>query len=156
MRSGYRVLILGALLCASALVHATDSPDPAIGTWRLNTHKSSGANVPRSETRTFAASGNGVAISFERVGTDGKVSFVQTTYSYDGKDYPVTGSPSYDSVSAQRVDAYTVRSTQKRAGKVVGTTTRSVSRDGKTLTLVGTLTSDKGETTTTRLVYDRI
>src|SRR5579862_4437713 len=113
MRNALRIVLAAVFLSGASLALATDPPDPAIGTWQLNTQKSSGANVPRSEIRTFAASGDGVAITFQRVNADGKVSFVQTTYRYDGKEYPITGSGSYDSVSARRVDAYTVKSTQK-------------------------------------------
>jgi hypothetical protein len=74
---------------------------------------------------------------------------------YDGKDYPITGSPDFDALSARRVDPNTVESTQKRMGKAVGTTTRTVSKDGKTLTLVSKLTNAKGEVVNTTLVYDR-
>jgi len=35
----------------------------------------------------------------------GKPTLVQFTAKYDGKDYPVTGSPDYDAISLRRVDA---------------------------------------------------
>ena len=94
-------------------------------------------------------------LTWKRVGADGKESSVATTYKYDGKDYPVTGSPDFDALSVRRVDANTVDSTQKRMGKAVGTTTRTVSKGGKTLTLVSKLTNAKGEVVNTTLVYDR-
>jgi hypothetical protein len=148
-------LALGALLAISSAVIAADAPDPVIGTWKLNTAKSTGTPLPKSETRTYAASAAGLVLTWKRVGADGKETSVETTYKYDGKDYPVTGSPDFDTVSVKRVDANTVDSTQKRMGKAVGTTTRSVSKDGKTLTLVSKLTNAKGEVTNTTLVYDR-
>jgi hypothetical protein len=148
-------LALGALLAISSTVIAADAPDPVIGTWKLNTAKSTGTTLPKSETRMYTASGGSIVLTWKRVGADGKETSVQTTYKYDGKDYPVTGSPDFDTVSGKRVDANTVDSTQKRMGKVVGTTTRTVSKDGKTLTLVSKLTNAKGEATNTTLVYDR-
>ena len=148
-------LALAALLAIASAVIAADAPDPVIGTWKLNTAKSTGATLPRSETRTYAASAGGIALTWKRVGADGKETSVETTFKYDGKDYPVTGSPDFDALSAKRVDANTIDSTQKRMGKAVGTTKRTVSKDGKTLTLVSKLTNAKGEVVNTTLVYDR-
>jgi hypothetical protein len=149
-------LALGALLAICAAVIAADAPDPVIGTSKLNTAKSTGTTLPKSETRTYAASATGgLVLTWKRVGADGKESSVETTYKYDGKDYPITGSPDFDALSVRRVDANTVDSTQKRMGKAVGTTTRTVSKDGKTLTLVSKLTNAKGEVVNTTLVYDR-
>jgi hypothetical protein len=137
-------------------VIAADAPDPVIGTWKLNTAKSTGTTLPKSETRRYAASAAGaIVLTWKRVGADGKQSSVETTYKYDGKDYPVTGSSDFDALSLRRVDANTVDSTQKRMGKAVGTTTRTVSKDGKTLTLVSKLTNARGEVVNTTLVYDR-
>ena len=148
-------LALGALLAISSAVIAADAPDPVIGTWKLNTAKSTGATLPKSETRTYAASAGGIVLTWKRVGADGEESSVETSYKYDGKDYPVTGSPDFDALSVKRVDANTVDSTQKRMSKAVGTTKRTVSKDGKTLTLVSKLTNAKGEVVNTTLVYDR-
>jgi hypothetical protein len=148
-------LALGALLAISSAVIAADAPDPVIGIWKLNTAKSTSATLPKSETRTYAASAGGIVLTWKRVGADGEESSVETSYKYDGKDYPVTGSPDFDALSVKRVDANTVDSTQKRMGKAVGTTKRTVSKDGKTLTLVSKLTNAKGEVVNTTLVYDR-
>jgi hypothetical protein len=149
-------LALGAIVAISSAVIAATAPDPVIGTWKLNTAKSTGTTVPKSETRTYAASAaGGIVLTWKRVGADGKESSVETTYNYDGKDYPITGSPDFDALSARRVDPNTVESTQKRMGKAVGTTTRTISKDGKTLTLVSKLTNAKGEVVNTTLVYDR-
>jgi hypothetical protein len=55
----------------------------------------------------------------------------------DGKDQAVTGQ-SYDTVSMQVVDANSIRAVTKKAGKPTGDFTRTVSADGKTLTVAGT------------------
>lgn len=150
------ILALGALLAMSSIAVAAGTPDPVVGTWKLDAAKSSGNTaVPKSETRTYAASGDGIALTWERVSADGKKNSVKTTFNYDGKDYPVTGSPDFDALNAKRIDANTIESTQKRMGKDVGTTRRSVSADGKTLTLVSKFTTAKGEEVSTTMVYDR-
>jgi len=156
MKTLLGILALGALLAMSSIAVAAGTSDPVVGTWKLDAAKSSGNTaMPKSETRTYAASGDGVALTWERVSADGKTNSVKTTFNYDGKDYPVTGSPDFDALNAKRVDANTIESTQKRMGKDVGTTRRSVSGDGKTLTLVSKFTTAKGEEVSTTMVYDR-
>ena len=156
MKTSLGTLILGALVMVSATVFAArGASDPVIGTWTLNVTKSTGAAVPRSDTRTYAAAEGGVKFSMKRVSADGKQISAQTTYKYDGKDYPITGTSGYDTVSAKRVDSHTVEITQKAAGKVAGTVTRTVSPDGKTLTLVSRSTNAQGEAVSSTLVFDR-
>lgn len=156
MKTLIGTLALGALLALSSVAIAADASDSVVGTWQLNTAKSTGnAPMPKSETRMYTAAPGGVALTWKRVGADGKDSTVKTTFKYDGKDYPVTGSPDFDALNAKRVDANTVESTQKRMGKSVGTTKRTVSADGKTLTLDSKLKTAKGDDVTTTYVYDR-
>jgi hypothetical protein len=156
MKTLLGTLALCALFAVSSVAIAADTPDPVVGTWKLNTAKST-ANVPmlKSETRTYAAAPDGVVLTYTRVNAEGKESTVKTTFKYDGKVYPVTGSDDFDALSAKRVDANTIDSIQKHMGKDVGTTRRSVSADGKTLTLVSKLTTPKGTKVDTTMVYDR-
>jgi len=156
MKTLLGTLALGALLALSSVAIAADAPESVVGTWKLNTAKSTGnVPMPKSETRTYAAAPGGVALTWTRVGADGKESTVKTTFKYDGKDYPVTGSPDFDALSAKRIDANTIESVQKRSGKEVGTTKRAVSADGKTLTLTSKITTADGKDATTTMVYDR-
>jgi hypothetical protein len=148
-------LLLGALLSVSSIAFAQPGSDPVLGSWTLNVAKSTGAALPRSDTRTYAHVENGIKFSMKRVTAEGKEVSAETTYKYDGKDYPFTGSPDYDMVNAKRIATNTVQITQKKSGKVVGTSTRSVSKDGKTLTLVARSTNAKGEVVSSTLVFDR-
>jgi hypothetical protein len=156
MKTLLGTLALCALLTVSSVAIAADTPDAVIGTWKLNTAKSTG-NIPmaKSETRIYTAAPGGVTVSWKRMDADGKESNVKTTFKYDGKDYPVTGSPDFDALSAKQIDANTVESVQKRMGKDVGKTTRTLSADGKTLTLASKLTTAKGTAVDTSMVYDR-
>ena len=149
---------VGALLAiGSAAIVAAPAADPAIGTWKLNVAKSkfSPGPAPKSETRTYAESAQGITLSWKSVGADGKETSVQTTYKIDGKDYPVTGNPNNDSISLKRVDSNNVEFTLKKGGKVVGTGSRSVSKDGKVLTNSSKGTTAKGEALDNTLVFDR-
>src|SRR6202049_1599552 len=150
-------IVLGSLLAVSLGAVADTSADPAIGTWKLNVAKSKAraGTLPQSETRTYTAADGGLTLSYKRTGADGKESTVKSTYKYDGKDYPISGTSDYDSINVKRIDAHNTESTQKRMGKAVGTTKRTISKDGKTLTLVSKGTNTKGEEFDTTLVYYR-
>ena len=156
MRTALGTLIVGALLAVSSAVFAAGgASDPVIGSWTLNVARSTGAAVPKSDTRTYAAADGGIKFAMKRVTAEGKEVSAQTSYKYDGKDYPLTGSRDYDTVSAKRIATNTVEITQKLGGKVVGKTMRTISRDGKTLTLVIRSTNAKGQAVSSTLVFDR-
>jgi len=89
------------------------------------------------------------------VGADGKETTSQATYHLDGKEYPVTGSPDYDSLSGKQVDSNTAEFKLISAGKAVGTTRRTVSEDGKTLTVDFKITDAKGDKTQNLMVFDK-
>jgi hypothetical protein len=89
------------------------------------------------------------------VNADGKETTTQITYQLDGKDYPVTGNPDADSNAVTQVDSNTAKFSLKKAGKVVQTGSRTVSKDGKTLTVKSKGTTAKGEEFENVLVFDR-
>ena len=55
----------------------------------------------------------------------------------DGTDQAVTGQP-YNTVSLKVVDANSIHAVTKKAGKPINDSTRTLSADGKTLTVAGT------------------
>jgi len=136
---------------------AAPVPDPVVGTWQLNVSKSTFTAGPafKSQTRTYSQSGQTIKLVMKTVGADGKESTTQTTYQLDGKDFPVKGNPDYDSLAAKQVDSNTAEFTLKKGGKVVGTTSRTVSKDGKTLTSEVKMTTAKGEKSEGAMVFDK-
>jgi hypothetical protein len=60
----------------------------------------------------------------------------------DGEDHGVTGHPYFDSMAVDVVDDHTIRETDKKGGKVVGTSTTAVAADGKTAVVDFTDSSD--------------
>lgn len=58
------------------------------------------------------------------------------TAKFDGNDYPVKGSYGYDQVSLKRVNNNSFEETDKLKGKVIEVDTWTVSKDGKTLSVV--------------------
>jgi hypothetical protein len=151
-------VFLGALLAVGiAAIAAESAADPVIGTWKLNLAKSTFSAGPalKRQTRIYSQSAEGITLNMKSVGADGKETNTQTTYHLDGRDYPVTGIPDYDTLSPKQIDANTAEFILKRAGKEVGTTRRTVSKDGKTLTTTTKLTNAKGEKVDQRTVLDK-
>src|SRR5262249_61660658 len=79
----------------------------------------------------------------------------QHTDNYDGEDYPVPGIPDWDTIAWKRIDAYTVETTRKKAGKVISTATRVASKDGKTFTLTEKGVNAKGEKYSNTAVFEK-
>ena len=84
---------------------------------------------------------------------DGRAEDIQFDAALDGQDYAPTGNPRVETIAQVRVDAHTVKTTTKRAGKVTATSVRSVSKDGTTMTITTTGTDEKGVTFNTTLVF---
>ena len=151
-----RRIITIALLSTLFLSATAFAADAVVGTWKLNVAKSkfSGA-APNSGTRVYAESADGTTLDQKLVGADGKERSMHTTIKYDGKDYPVTGNPDGDSVTAKLIDAHTTDFKIKKDGKVVGSVHRVVSADGKTLTVHNTGTHTDGKAYDDTLVFDK-
>jgi len=158
MARRFLILVFGWLF-ASALSVANAAPadDRVIGTWKLNVARSSFTPGPgwRSQVRIYEATPAGVSVTWTGVDADGQTMRVSYAYDYDGRDYPMVGSASYDTLNAIRVDARTVRSEEKRDGKIVGVAVRTVSLDGKILTITDKGTNRKGRPFSQILVFDR-
>ena len=155
MHTLFKTVLVGAMLALAT--NAALAADSAAGTWKLNAAKStfSPGPAPKSQTRTYVESAQGMSLTIKTVAADGKDSAYTITYSYDGKPYAATGSPDFDMVSVTRVDASTVTSIQTKAGKAVGTGTRSVSKDGKTMTFAAKFTDAKGVKHDDMSIFDR-
>lgn len=151
VRGALAVLFLVAI---AITLPSAQTNDPVIGTWQLNVAKSkyTPGPGPKSEMRTYAANGDASA---KGVDASGKATSSQWTIIYDGKDRPLTGSPDADMLSLKRIDPNHVEFTQKRGGKVAMTGTRTISPDGKVMTIVTKGTDAKGQTVNNVEVFDR-
>ncbi len=156
---GSRLRLFGALVALALSAAQAEAPaNPILGTWKLNVAKSTFTPGPgwRSQTRTYRATpGGGASVEWTGVGAHGETMHVSYDYNYDGKDYPMKGSANYDTLNAVPVDAFTIKSEEKRDGKVVGIAMRKVSPDGKVLTVTDEGTNRKGQKFSQVLVFDR-
>lgn len=140
----------------AAIAIAADS-DPVVGTWQLNPSKSTFTAGPalKDQTRTYSQAGDKITLVMTTVGPDGKEVTTHTTYELNGKDFPVTGTADYDSLAAKKINNNSAEFKLKKGGKEVGATSRTVSKDGKTLTAKTKITTASGEKTESTMVFDR-
>jgi hypothetical protein len=149
------VTALLALIVAGVCYAAED---PQVGTWKLNVAKSkySPGPAPKSSTTKVEAWGDdGVKLTADGVNAEGQTTHVEFQAKYDGKDYPVTGLPTADTISLKRVNPNTVDGITKKGGKQVGKSRSVVSKDGKTRTFTTEGTDAKGQKFKNVTVYDR-
>ena len=149
--------VLAIVTAAGGVAIAASGSDPVVGTWQLNVSKSTFKVGPavKSQTRTYSRSGKSITLVMKTVGPDGKEATTQTTYQLNGKDFPVTGNPDYDSLSGTQLNRSTAKFTLKKGGKAIGATTRTVSKDGKTLTSKSKSTTAQGAESESVLVFDK-
>jgi hypothetical protein len=148
-------LLIAAALCALASVALAQASDPVAGTWRLNVAKSNyqGGAPPKSQTTTLHAVDGGLHEVVERANADGTTTQWEVMAKYDGRDHPVKGDPSRDTVAMTKVDRNTVDIVNKKAGAVVSRMRILVAPDGKSRT--NTVTDPSGQKTTAVLFFDR-
>jgi hypothetical protein len=160
MQAILRNAVLGLALAIFAVSTTSvwaQASNIGMGTWKLNVAKSkySPGPAPKSITVKFEPAGKGVKLTTEGVSADGKPNATEYTANYDGKDVPLKGSPVADTVSLRRIDARTTERTDKKAGKVVQTLTRTIAKDGKSFTVVTKGTNPKGEPINNMTVFEK-
>jgi len=153
-RYGLSLLALAVTLCSldvpAARAQAKD--DPLIGRWVLERSKSEfSGNVPEKRTTIFELMPDGSLKHItETVIANGSTDRVEYTSKYDGKDVPISNSFLW-TVSVKRVDPRTTERSGKVNGQVVETSTRTVSPDGQTLTIVTSGTNAETEYSSTQV-----
>jgi hypothetical protein len=123
-------------LTLTSFASSADTPDPSVGTWVLNTAKSTcdPPPAPKSHTLTIAeAPGGAIHETIDMVEGDGKRTHMEFTSARDGKYVPVTGSEYADSVSITQVNPTTMKYVLKKAGKHLESGTFAISKDGKSM-----------------------
>ena len=91
--------------------------------------------MPKSDIAVVDADENGLKLNEDVITDKGESLKISYEAKFDGKDYPVTGDPSSDSVSYQRVNANTLKGKTTKGGKVATDATIVVSKDGKITTV---------------------
>jgi hypothetical protein len=154
MRSISR-LVIAAAVCALASLATAQGTDRLAGTWQLNVAKSDfqAGKPAKSQTTTLHAMDGGIHEVVERINADGTTTKWDVMVKYDGRDYPVKGDPSRDTVAMTKVDHNTVDVVNKKAGTVVSRMRIVVAADGKTRT--NTVMDPSAQKITAVMFFDR-
>jgi hypothetical protein len=171
------VCSLALIACSLLAQGPTQVPpqNPIIGVWKQNMEKSTyspGPPPPRGVggVRQYAAGLDGsiVAVTFN-ISSNGLPSLgAISAANYDGKDYPqhtiatlATSLASHigpqieRTISYRSINSNTVEIVQKQDGKVVASSTRTVSRDGQTMTDRSDYTDTNGQRVSNVLVFEK-
>lgn len=153
MKLQMTVLILALCFFGAELSFADDS---MMGTWKLNETKSKfSAEASKNHTVVYETTGENVKITVDGTDKDGKSTHNEWTGKFDGKDYPVTGDPTSDMRSYQKINDHTLAMTVKKDGKVTSTGRVVVSTDGKSRTVNTSGTDAQGKKVNNKVVYDK-
>jgi hypothetical protein len=111
--------------------------EPLLGVWQLDVAKSRyrPGPPPRNETRTYVRDKDGMKGTIQRRRADGTEEVIEYRADFD-HEYPVMGTPAYDTIRLKRIDSHTAEAVLSHAGRVFGTARRVISADGRTLTIM--------------------
>ena len=149
---------------ASLIGLSAQTTNPLSGTWRTNLAKSTfnPTNLAvKSSTTKIEVTQGGIKVVNEGVDAQGRVTHIEYTAQFDGKDYPVKTtidgrpSPNQDAVAWRKIDDYTYENTAKLKGQALTTTRVVISRDGKTRTNTVTGKNAQGQTVNNTQVYEK-
>ena len=136
-------LLLNLCVISLGLVAAQD---PFSGVWKLNLSKSTLPQpAPQSQTVSMNVDRQSIRIYEELVSETGERLTVTVDARFDGKDYPVIGTPRADTVAYQRVNSRTIKGVARKSGKVVSTETAVISKDGGTMRVTYSSTDERGK-----------
>jgi hypothetical protein len=149
-----RLVALALLLTATA---ASFGANPIIGTWKLNEAKSKFApGATKNTVVTYAPTKDDmVKCTVDGVDKDGKPTHWTWVGKFDGKPYPIKGSPSFDTLTYKPVNDRTNNTVATKAGKVVMTGVLIVAKDGKSRVVRLTGTDANGKKFTDMTYYDK-
>ena len=131
--------------------------NPMIGTWKVNLAKSTyvPGPAPRSATTKFDSWGDGVRVTGDIVDAQGNNIHLEAAAKFDGKEYPIKGSPIADAISLKRIDERQTDVVWKKEGKVTMTGTSVIAADGRTTTLTQTGKDAQGRTVNNVIISEK-
>ncbi len=145
-----------AIVALAAAAPLAQSPDPMLGTWKLNVAKSK--SPYKSGTSVIEAAGDAIKVTADLVAGDGTAYHWTWTAKADGKETAITGTTPYGPggvAALTRVDAHTMKVVGKRNGAEILTQTIVVAADGKTRTVTTKAKDAKGQPIETMSIYDK-
>ena len=145
-----------AAVLSFAMTVVSLSANPQMGTWKLNEAKSKLVpGMGKNTTVTYVEHNDKIRITVDGVDKDGKPTHSVWVGKFDGKAYPLKGSPSLNAVAYRTVNDRTNEITTLKDGKVAWSGRIAVAADGKSRTVTINGTDANGKKFTGKAVYDK-
>ena len=150
-----RIAVMAAVL-SFAIAAASLAANSHIGTWKLNESKSKiPAGMGKNNTVTYVEQKDKVKITVDGVDKNGKPVHSVWVGKFDGKAYPLKGSPSVDAVAYRTINDRTNDITALKGGKVMWSGKITVAPDGKSRTVTTNGTDSNGKKFSGKAVYNK-
>lgn len=155
-RKLFVVVAVAGLVIASVAAQKHEL-GPFAGTWKLNIEKSkdSSGPLPKSLTLKWEPAPSGFVFVVEGINAQGKPTRISTNAAFDGRDYPLEGSPQKTMRTYRRIDERTFEETDKVNGKAMVTRRIAVSPDGKAVTVTLKGTNAQGQPVSGVRIYEK-
>jgi hypothetical protein len=130
--------------------------NPHMGTWKLNEAKSKIApGMGKNMTVVYAEMKDKMKVTVDGMDKDGKPTHGVWMGMADGKSYKMKGNLAWDATAYKVVNDNTYEITTMKGGKVFASGKSTISKDGKTRTLVTEGTGADGKKFKNKSVYDK-
>ena len=148
------VLALAAASFLPAQTPANPKASLMLGTWEFNPAKSQfGGPAPRTVS-TFEPWQGAVRLTTDTVSGQGQAGHIEWVGQFDGKDYPLKGTPNAGSRAFKRVDDHNYERTDKKDRQVVASERIVIAANGKSRTTYTALKDPPGKTMNVTAVFD--
>jgi hypothetical protein len=133
-------------------------PTAPAGVWKLNLNNSPFVlrPAPKSSVIKVQRWEDGVSVSTDTIDAAGNNFHLEVAYKFNGRDYPVSGSPIADTISARRISDWKTETVWKKKGAVVMKERVLTSVDGKTLCVIRNAVGSLGRPTDELWVYEAV
>ena len=150
-----RIAVMAAAL-SFAMTVVSLAANPQMGTWKLNEAKSKLVpGMGKNTTVTYVEHNDKIRITVDGVDKNGKPTHSVWVGKFDGKAYPLKGSPSLNAVAYRTVNDRTNEITTLKDGKVAWSGRITVAPNGKSRTVTINGTDANGKKFNGKAVYDK-
>lgn len=151
------IVSLIVVVAATGATVVSQASDLRMGTWKLNTGKSTfrPGPAPKSQTLKWEPSEDGFKLSVDTVSADGQKTHTETLAKADGKDYPVSGALNPTTRLYKQSTNRTWDVIDKVNGSITISSKEIISADGKILTVISAGTNAQGQKINNEAVYTK-